>query len=574
MARAVSGWSPGDHHRGDAGRHALGDRGGGLLPRRVDEPHQPQQHQVRLDIVHGVAGRQALPASRRPSPGPAGLRQPCAPACASTAGTSMGASSPRAGDARAPDHHGLRRPFRERHVAAGVAVHRRHPLAVRVERQLHDARHGGRDRGLGESRVARRDVQGGFRGVALRLAIGALGSVVAERHRAHEPRPRLGFRDADPPHRAPGPPDHSRSTRIRFCVSVPVLSEQMTVTDPSASTAGSRRTRALRRAIFPAPIASATVTTAGSASGMAATARLTAVRNMSTTGSPRSSPATKTMAQIAERRDREPLAEVREAALQRRLALGRRLDERRDAAQFGRHARGHDDAATAPVGDHRALVGHVGAVAQRGIAGPERQHLLVHGEGLAGQRGLLHLEARGLDEAQVGGHDVPGLQQHQVAGHQVARRDVQDLSFAQDARVRRAQAAKRRHGAFGAVLLDEPDDGVQDHDDHDGDGVLRLAHRAGDHRGRQEHQDHEVGELPGEHQPGRAALAFGELVRSVLREAPPRLAASRAPRRVPCRGATPPARRRAGASREPAPGLGTRVHRSALQKPNPRSTTR
>ncbi len=73
----------------------------------------------------------------------------------------------------------------------------------------------------------------------------------------------------------------------------------MVVTDPRVSTAGSRRTSALRRAIARAPNASATVTTAGRASGIAATARLTAVRSMIGTGSPRSQPRPKTRAQIA-----------------------------------------------------------------------------------------------------------------------------------------------------------------------------------------------------------------------------------------------------------------------------------
>jgi len=67
---------------------------------------------------------------------------------------------------------------------------------------------------------------------------------------------------------------------MRFSVRVPVLSEQITVTEPSVSTAGSLRTRARRWAMRPAPSASAIVTTAGSPSGMAATARLTAVRNI------------------------------------------------------------------------------------------------------------------------------------------------------------------------------------------------------------------------------------------------------------------------------------------------------
>ena len=55
-------------------------------------------------------------------------------------------------------------------------------------------------------------------------------------------------------------------------VSVRVLSVQTTVVDPSVSTAGSRRTSAWRRAIRRMPTASAIVTTAGSASGTAATA--------------------------------------------------------------------------------------------------------------------------------------------------------------------------------------------------------------------------------------------------------------------------------------------------------------
>ncbi len=47
-----------------------------------------------------------------------------------------------------------------------------------------------------------------------------------------------------------------------------------------------------------APMASAIVTTAGRASGMAATARLTAVKNISSGTSSRSRPAAKTIAQI------------------------------------------------------------------------------------------------------------------------------------------------------------------------------------------------------------------------------------------------------------------------------------
>jgi hypothetical protein len=64
-------------------------------------------------------------------------------------------------------------------------------------------------------------------------------------------------------------------------VSVPVLSEQMTVTEPSVSTALSLRVIALRRAMRCTPSASVIVRIAGSPSGMAATAKPMAARNSS-----------------------------------------------------------------------------------------------------------------------------------------------------------------------------------------------------------------------------------------------------------------------------------------------------
>jgi hypothetical protein len=68
------------------------------------------------------------------------------------------------------------------------------------------------------------------------------------------------------------PPTKIRRAVISPLVSVPVLSEQITVVHPSVSTAGIRRTSALRFAISCIPTASAPVTMAASASGTAATA--------------------------------------------------------------------------------------------------------------------------------------------------------------------------------------------------------------------------------------------------------------------------------------------------------------
>src|SRR3989339_2065002 len=70
-------------------------------------------------------------------------------------------------------------------------------------------------------------------------------------------------------------------TVISFFVSVPVLSLQMTVVQPSVSTEGSFLINAFFLTIFCMPIESEMVTIAGRPSGMAATARAIAVMRSS-----------------------------------------------------------------------------------------------------------------------------------------------------------------------------------------------------------------------------------------------------------------------------------------------------
>ena len=64
------------------------------------------------------------------------------------------------------------------------------------------------------------------------------------------------------------------------------MSEQIADVDPKVSTAGSRFTIALRRAISRVPIDRSAVTTAGKPVGMAATAKATPVMNSSSNESP------------------------------------------------------------------------------------------------------------------------------------------------------------------------------------------------------------------------------------------------------------------------------------------------
>ena len=83
-------------------------------------------------------------------------------------------------------------------------------------------------------------------------------------------------------------------TAINPSVRVPVLSVASSVTEPSVSTAARLRTTACREAMRRAARAMLRVTTSGSDSGTAATMRLTPVRSIRSTGSPRNSPSAKT----------------------------------------------------------------------------------------------------------------------------------------------------------------------------------------------------------------------------------------------------------------------------------------
>ena len=87
------------------------------------------------------------------------------------------------------------------------------------------------------------------------------------------------------------------TTVISFRVRVPVLSEQIMVVLPRVSTEASLRTMAFLRVICVTPRARVIVKTAGSPSGMAETARLTEVMNISSRSSWRTTPVKNTKMQ-------------------------------------------------------------------------------------------------------------------------------------------------------------------------------------------------------------------------------------------------------------------------------------
>ena len=148
---------------------------------------------------------------------------------------------------------------------------------------------------------------------------------------------------------------------------MPVLSVQICEVLPSVSTEASRLTIAPRRASRPVPIARVNATTAGSPSGIAATASDTALTNSSPKSCPRTSPSTNTTTMTAPAIS----ASVRLSAAiwrcsGRRLRLGL-VQHARDPADLGAHAGGGDHELGATAGDRGVHEHRCRSVAQRRV---------------------------------------------------------------------------------------------------------------------------------------------------------------------------------------------------------------
>ena len=147
----------------------------------------------------------------------------------------------------------------------------------------------------------------------------------------------------------------------------PVLSEQMTDTLPKVSTAGSRRTRALRLTIRCTPMAREIVTTAGRASGTTATARAIPKMNISSRGWPRSTAEDDDHHHHRQRSLGEYAPDFIQVDLQRCLAGLDGFEQLGDFAELRAHAGGDNHGAAAPVGDGGARMNHVAPVAHRQV---------------------------------------------------------------------------------------------------------------------------------------------------------------------------------------------------------------
>ena len=258
IARAVAGWSPVIIATLDA--RLAGRRRSRRVPRprRVLERHQAEQLERALGLVgrpghrpRRRACRTAIASTRRPRSASARQRRRPRP------GTAAHSGQHRVG--RALDQHlGRRRPptcvGAGCRTGSGRGPARRAPVVVDVDP---DAQAGGVQRGL--HRVAARDPP------AVDLAPTRPGRAPRCGRRSSRRRSStaLGRRRSGPRRRARSPARrssadptgiHTSTTVISLRVSVPVLSVQMNVVEPSVSTASRWRTSAWRPAMRWAPV--------------------------------------------------------------------------------------------------------------------------------------------------------------------------------------------------------------------------------------------------------------------------------------------------------------------------------
>ena len=162
------------------------------------------------------------------------------------------------------------------------------------------------------------------------------------------------------------------------------------------------------------------------------------------------------------------------------------------------------------------------AVAQGNLAlAGDGGDLLLHRHTLAGEGGLLGLQAGALDDAAVGGHGVAGLQDDDVAGDQLVAAEHDHLSVPQHLAGCRRHLLEGLNGLLRLALLVHAQHGVDEHHDQDDEHIREAlagvgGGDAGDRRGHQQNNDHGVAQLLEEALEQGDFLSLGQLVGAIL----------------------------------------------------------
>ena len=223
-------------------------------------------------------------------------------------------------------------------------------------------------------------------------------------------------------------------------------------------------------------------------------------------------------------RDPQHATDASDFLLQRRRLLRSSFEHLGDRTHLGGHPGRRHHGATGALRDGRALEDHVEPVAD-GCRLRQRGGILEDGFALARQRGLLHAQCCGLNQARIRTYGVTLVQIEQVAAHQPGAGHPQYLTVTQDSRGHGRHARQGGHGVLGLGFLHITEDCVEQDNRRDDDCVHRPADRALDHPGQQrdgngaqQQVNQRILKMRQDAPPGRDARCRPKFVRTVLRE--------------------------------------------------------
>ncbi len=127
---------------------------------------------------------------------------------------------------------------------------------------------------------------------------------------------------------------------------------------------------------------------------------------------------------------------------------------------------------------------------------------------LAGEHRFVDLQRCRLQQGHVRRNAVPKLQQHDVPGDKVRRIDLRNLPVPDHRRLQAEHPFERFNGLFRLPFLGKTKHGVQEHDERDGGGTLRISDEKRDDCGDKQDEDEHAPELQQEHQEGTPSPLF------------------------------------------------------------------
>ncbi len=266
---------------------------------------------------------------------------------------------------------------------------------------------------------------------------------------------------------------------------------------------------ACRAAIRRIPSARVRVTTAGSPSGIAATARVIAVSAAAPSGWPWDNAKAKIERDHDAGNDRQTLAQPVELALQRRHPLRRVPHHSRDTTHLRGHSGRRHHHLAAPAGNDGVHEGHVAPLGERRY----RQQL---SPCPCSRARILPVSAAssicrpvGADQPAVGRRLVARFKEDEIARNQFGGVNFPYSAIAANPRLERQHFFQRIQALFGTMLLIEAETRIKDDNHEDHRRVDQVADEKGDGGGDGQDQDEDALELIEQLAPQRAAAASG-----------------------------------------------------------------